>query len=45
MMRDNGDVESKSDKLNCEDMPPLRDCTKDELALPGEESLVIRCTL
>jgi len=30
---------------NCEDMPPLGDCTQDELALPIEESLVIRRTL
>jgi len=26
-------------------MPPLEDCTKDELALPVEESLVIIRTL
>jgi hypothetical protein len=30
--RDNGDVESKSNKSDCKD--PLEDCTKDELALP-----------
>jgi hypothetical protein len=27
VMRDNGDVKSKSDKSYCEDMPPLEDCT------------------
>ena len=32
MTRDNGDVESKSNKSDCKD--PLEDCTKDELALP-----------
>jgi hypothetical protein len=42
VMRDNGDLESKSEKSNCEDMPPLEDCTEDELPLPVEESLVIR---
>jgi hypothetical protein len=41
--RDNGDVESNSDKLYYEDMPPLEDCSEDELSLPIEKSLVIRC--
>jgi len=45
MMRDNGDVESESDKSHCEDMQSLEDCSKDELTLPIEESLVIRHTL
>ena len=27
-MRDNGDVESESDKYDYEDMLPLKDCTK-----------------
>jgi len=39
------DMQSKNDKSNCEDTPPLKNCTKDELTLPTEESLVIRCTL
>jgi hypothetical protein len=38
-------MQSKNDKSNCEDTPPLKNCTKDELTLPTEESLVIRCTL
>jgi hypothetical protein len=41
--RDNGDVDSNNDKLYYEDMPPLEDCSEDELALPIKESLVIRC--
>ena len=45
MTRDNDDMESKSDKSNCEYMPPLKNCTKDELTLPIKKSLVIRCTL
>ena len=45
MMRDNGDVESESDKSHCEDMQSLEDCSKDELTLPIEEFLVKRCTL
>jgi hypothetical protein len=28
LMRDNGDVESESDKYDCKDMLPLKDCTK-----------------
>jgi hypothetical protein len=44
-MRDNGDVESESDKLDCKDMPPLENCTEDELTLLIEESMVIRRTL
>jgi len=31
VIRDNGDVESKSNKSDCKD--PLKDCTKDELTL------------
>jgi hypothetical protein len=42
---DNGDVESKSDKSTCEDMPPWEDYNKDELVLPVEDSLVIRHNL
>jgi hypothetical protein len=38
VMRGNGDVESKSDKSDREDMPPLEDCSEDELALLVEES-------
>jgi hypothetical protein len=45
MIRDNGDIESESDKSDCEDMSPLKDNDGDELALPVEESLVIRRTL
>jgi hypothetical protein len=41
---DNGDVKSESEKSNCEDMSPLKDCNKEELILPIEESLVIRHT-
>jgi hypothetical protein len=36
-MRDNGDLESESEKSNCEDMPPLEDCTEDELSLLVDE--------
>jgi hypothetical protein len=43
-MIDNGDVEFESEKSNCEDIPPFEVCTKDELALPIEESFVIRHT-
>jgi len=42
MIRDNGDMESESDRSNCEGMPPLEDSDGDELALPVGESLVIR---
>ena len=45
MLRDNGDVESESDSSDCQGMPPLEDSDGDELALPVEESLVIRRTL
>ena len=42
MIRDNGDMESESDRSDCEGMPPLEDSDGDELALPVGESLVIR---
>jgi hypothetical protein len=29
-------------KSDCDDMSPLKDCTKNELALPIKESLVIK---
>jgi len=45
MIRDNGDMESKSDRSDCEGMPPLEDSDGDELALPVGEPLVIRRTL
>ena len=45
MVRDNGDMESESDRSDCEGMAPLDDSDGDELALPIEESLVIRRTL
>jgi len=41
----NGDMESESDRSDCEGMPPLEDIDEDELALPVAESLVIRRTL
>jgi len=45
MIRDNGDIECESDRSDCEGMPPLEDSDGDELALPVDESLVIRRTL
>jgi hypothetical protein len=45
MIRDNGDMESESDRSDCEGMPPLEDSDGNELALPVGESLVIRRTL
>jgi len=45
IIRDNDDMESESDRSDCEGMPPLEDSDGDELALPVEESLVIRRTL
>ena len=45
MIRDNGDMESESDRSDCEGMPLLEDSDGDELALPVGESLVIRQTL
>ena len=45
MIRDDGDMESESDKSDCEGMPPLEDIDEDELALPVAGSLVIRRTL
>jgi hypothetical protein len=44
-MRGNGNVEFESDKSDCEDMLPLKDCIEDELALHVEVYLVIRCIL
>ena len=44
-IRDDGDMESESDKSNCEDMPPLEDIDEDELALSVAGFLVIRRTL
>ena len=38
-------MEFESDKSDCEGMPPLEDSDGYELALPVEESLVIRRTL
>ena len=45
MIRDDGDMESESDKSDYEGMPPLEDIDEDELALPVAGSLVIRRTL
>jgi len=44
MTRGKYDMKFKSDKSNCEDMPPLKNCIEDELTLPIKESLVIRHT-
>ena len=33
MIRDNGDMESESDRSDCEGMPPLKDSDVKELAL------------
>jgi DNA-directed RNA polymerase subunit M/transcription elongation factor TFIIS len=43
MIRDNGDMESESNRSDCEVMPPLEDSDGDELLV--EESLVISRTL
>ena len=45
MIRDEGDMESKSDRFDYEDMSPLEDSDEDELGLLVVESLVIRHTL
>ncbi|KAL3574710.1 hypothetical protein D5086_022811 [Populus alba] len=46
LTRDNGEVESKSDKSESEEMPPLVDCSDEEIAYPVEgEALVIRHAL
>jgi hypothetical protein len=45
IIRDNGDIKSQSDRCNCERMSSWEDNNGDELALPVEESLVIRRTL
>jgi hypothetical protein len=45
MIRDNGDIESESDRSDCEGMSSLKNSDGDELALLVEESLVIRQTL
>jgi len=43
LTRDNGEVESESDKSESEEMPPLMDCSDEEIAYPVEgEALVIR---
>jgi hypothetical protein len=42
LTRDNREVESESDKSESEEMPPLVDCSDDEIAYPIEgEALVI----
>jgi len=46
LTRDNGEVESESDKSKSEKMPPLVDYSDEEIAYPVEgEALVIRCAL
>jgi hypothetical protein len=36
LTRDNGEVQSKSDKSESEEMPPLMDCSDEEIAYPVE---------
>jgi hypothetical protein len=44
--RDNGKVESESDKTENEEMSPLVNCSDEEIAYPVEgEALVIRLAL
>jgi hypothetical protein len=46
LTRDNGEVESGSEKSESEEMPPLVDCSDEEIAYPVEgEALVIRRVL
>ena len=47
LTRDNGDVESNSDKSRSEEMPPLVDCSDKEIAYPieGEALVTIRRAL
>jgi hypothetical protein len=46
LTRDNGEVESESDKSESEEMPPLVDCSDKEIAYPVEgKALVIRRVL
>jgi hypothetical protein len=46
LTKDNGEVESESDKSESEEMPPLVDCSDKEIAYPVEgEALVIRRVL
>ena len=45
MIRDDGDMESESDRSDYEGMPPLKDSDGDELSLPVTDFLVIRRTL
>jgi hypothetical protein len=42
MIRNNGDIESESDRSDCEGMSQVDDSDVDGLALPVEESLTIR---
>jgi hypothetical protein len=46
LTRDDGDVESESDKYESEEMPPLVDCSDEEIVYPIEgEALDIRHAL
>ena len=46
LTRDNGEVETEIDKSESEEMPPLVDCSDEEIAYPAEgEALVIRRAL
>ena len=41
LTRDNGEVESESDKFESEEMPPLVDCSDEEIAYPIEGEVVV----
>ena len=46
LTRDNGEVESGNEKSESEEMPPLVDCSEEEIAYPVEgEAVVIRRAL
>jgi hypothetical protein len=46
VIRDYRDIESESDRSDCEGMPPFEDCTNKEVAYPVKgEDMVIRHTL
>jgi len=46
LTRDNGEVEFESDKSKSEEMPPLVDCSDEEIAYPVEgEALLIKHAL
>jgi hypothetical protein len=46
LTKDNREVEYESDKFESEEIPPLVDCSDEEIVYPIEgEALVIRCAL